>query len=29
MEELHFFSSEVTVLGTYPSSPFRAELRAL
>jgi prephenate dehydratase len=29
MEELHFFSSEVTVLGTYPASPFRAELRAL
>jgi prephenate dehydratase len=29
MEELHFFSSEVTVLGTYPASPFRAELKAL
>jgi len=28
MEELHFFSSEVTVLGTYPASPFRAELKA-
>ncbi len=27
MEELHFFSSEVTVLGTYPASPFRAELK--
>src|SRR4029079_16882387 len=26
MEELHFFSSEVIVLGTYPASPFRAEL---
>jgi prephenate dehydratase len=29
MEELHFFSTEVTVLGTYPASPFRAELKAL
>src|SRR6476619_2922366 len=29
MEELHFFSSEVTVLGTYPASPFRATLKAL
>ena len=29
IEELHFFSSEVTVLGTYPASPFRAELKAL
>jgi prephenate dehydratase len=29
MEELNFFSSEVTVLGTYPASPFRAELKAL
>ena len=29
MEELHFFSIEVTVLGTYPASPFRAELKAL
>jgi prephenate dehydratase len=29
MEELHFFSSEVTVLGTYPASPFRAALKAL
>ena len=28
LEELHFFSSEVTVLGTYPASPFRAELKA-
>jgi prephenate dehydratase len=28
MEELHFFSSEVTVLGTYPASPFRAELKS-
>jgi prephenate dehydratase len=28
MEELHFFSSEVTVLGTYPASPFRAQLKA-
>jgi prephenate dehydratase len=28
MEELDFFSSEVTVLGTYPASPFRAELKA-
>ena len=28
MEELHFFSSEVTVLGTYPASTFRAELKA-
>jgi len=29
MEELHFFSTEVTVLGTYPASPLRAELKAL
>jgi prephenate dehydratase len=29
MEELNFFSSEVTVLGTYPASPFRAQLKAL
>ena len=29
MEELAFFSSEVTVLGTYPASRFRAELKAL
>jgi prephenate dehydratase len=29
LEELQFFSSEVTVLGTYPASPFRAELKAL
>ena len=28
MEELHFFSSEVTVLGTYTASPFRTELKA-
>jgi prephenate dehydratase len=28
MEELHFYSTEVTVLGTYPASPFRAELQA-
>jgi prephenate dehydratase len=28
MEELHFFSSEVTVLGTYPASPFRTGLKA-
>jgi prephenate dehydratase len=28
MEELHFFSSEVKLLGTYPASPFRAELKA-
>ncbi|MGD9501564.1 MAG: prephenate dehydratase [Methyloceanibacter sp.] len=27
LEELHFYSSEVTVLGTYPASPFRAELK--
>jgi prephenate dehydratase len=29
LEDLHFFSSEVTVLGTYPASPFRSELKAL
>ena len=29
MEELHFFSSEVKLLGTYPASRFRAELKAL
>ena len=29
MEELHFYSTEVTVLGTYPASPFRADLKAL
>jgi prephenate dehydratase len=29
MEELAFYSSEVTVLGTYPASSFRAELKAL
>jgi prephenate dehydratase len=28
MEELVFFTSEVTVLGTYRASPFRAELKA-
>jgi prephenate dehydratase len=28
MEELHFFSSKVTALGSYPASPFRAELKA-
>ena len=28
MEELAFFTSEITVLGTYPASPFRAELKA-
>jgi prephenate dehydratase len=28
MEELAFFTSEVTVLGTYKASPFRAELKA-
>jgi prephenate dehydratase len=28
MEELHFFSSEVTVLGTYAASPYRAKLKA-
>jgi prephenate dehydratase len=27
MEELHFFSAEVTMLGTYPASPFRADLK--
>ena len=27
LEELHFFSTEVTVLGTYPASPFRAGLK--
>ena len=29
MEELAFFTSEVRMLGTYPASPFRAELKAL
>jgi len=29
MEELQFFSTEVIVLGTYPTSPFRADLKAL
>jgi prephenate dehydratase len=28
LEELHFYSSEVTVLGTYAASPFRAKLKA-
>ena len=28
MEELHFFSSEVRVLGTYKASPFRAALKS-
>ena len=28
MEELGFFTSEVTVLGSYPASPFRAALKA-
>jgi prephenate dehydratase len=28
MEELHFYSSEVKVLGTYPASPFRAEIKS-
>ena len=28
MEELHFFTSEVRLLGTYRASPFRAELKA-
>ena len=28
MEELGFFTSQVTVLGTYPASPFRAKLKA-
>jgi hypothetical protein len=27
MEELHFFSTEVRVLGTYPASPVRANLK--
>ena len=27
MEELQFYSTEVTVLGTYPASPFRADLK--
>jgi len=27
MEELHFFTSEVRLLGTYRASPFRAELK--
>jgi prephenate dehydratase len=29
LEELRFYTTEVTVLGTYPASPFRAELKAL
>jgi prephenate dehydratase len=28
LEELAFYSTEVRVLGTYPASPFRAELKA-
>ena len=28
MEELGFFTSEVTVLGSYPASPFRAALKS-
>jgi len=28
MEELHFFSSEVIVLGSYPASPFRGNLKS-
>jgi prephenate dehydratase len=28
LEELHFYSSEVKVLGTYPASPFRAEIKS-
>jgi len=28
MEELGFFTSEVIVLGTYPASRFRTELKA-
>jgi prephenate dehydratase len=28
MEELHFFSTEVRLLGTYAASPFRAEFKA-
>ena len=28
LEELHFYSTEVTVLGTYPASPFRADLKS-
>jgi prephenate dehydratase len=28
LEELHFFTSEVRLLGTYKASPFRAELKA-
>jgi prephenate dehydratase len=28
MEELHFFTSEVRLLGTYKASPFRADLKA-
>ena len=28
MEELHFFSTEVKLLGTYKASPFRADLKA-
>jgi hypothetical protein len=28
MEELHFFTSEVRLLGTYKASPFCAEIKA-
>jgi prephenate dehydratase len=28
LEELQFYSTEVTVLGTYPASPFRADLKS-
>lgn len=28
LEELHFYSTEVKILGTYPASPFRAALAA-
>ncbi len=28
LEELHFYSTEVTVLGTYPASSFRADLKS-
>jgi hypothetical protein len=29
VEELQFYSIEVTVLGTYPASPFRADPKTL
>ena len=28
MEELDFYTSEITLLGTYPASPFRSTLKA-